>query len=167
MAAFVKQAKKADKRHRPYSLRPRAGRLPISPHASKNPRARGTPGSRRTHGPRRLAASRRAEVRTASPPLPRRPARDVYRFAPSRPRWTDLFRQPASPCELKGCLSTAAGPGRARRTCDRLPFPPSRGPVARGKAGRDEAAWTAGRGNAPHLQRPQPATASRPASEDA
>ena len=123
--------------------------------------------SARTHGPRRLAASRRAEVRTASPPFPRRPARDVYRFAPSRPWWTSHFRQPASPCELEGCLSTTMGPGRARHTCDRLPFPPSRGPAARGwRAGTRRLGPLAGV-IAPHLQRPQPATASRPASEDA
>jgi len=86
----------------------------------KVPRARGTPGSWRTRGPRHLAASRRAEVRiTASPPFPRRPARGVLRFAPPRPRWTSRFRRPASPLELEGRLSTAVGPGRVRRACDR------------------------------------------------
>jgi len=92
--------------------------LPRRP--EKEPRARGTPGSWRTRGPRHLAASRRAEVRiTASPPFPRRPARGVLRFAPPRPRWTSRFRRPASPLELEGRLSTAVGPGRIRRACDR------------------------------------------------
>jgi hypothetical protein len=55
----------------------------------------------------------------ASPPNPRRPARGVWRFAPPRPRWTSRFRRPASPLELAGRLSTAVGPGRVRRACDR------------------------------------------------
>src|SRR5690242_1670436 len=57
----------------------------------KNRGCAGRQGSEKTHGPRRLATSRLVEVlvSAASPPNPGRPARDVYRFAPRRPRLVD------------------------------------------------------------------------------
>jgi len=84
---------------------------------------RGRAGRQGPDGPADLDASRHRGLSksdsAASPPFPRRPARGVLRFAPPRPRWTSRFRRPASPLELAGRLSTAVGPGRVRRACDR------------------------------------------------
>ena len=45
----------------------------------------------------------------ASPPVPRRPARGVFRSIPQGPRWTYRFGRPAS---RQASLSTASGPDR-------------------------------------------------------
>ena len=106
----------------------------------------------RTHGPRRLATSRLVEAdRAASPPVPRRPARGVCRFAPHRPRWTYLSGDRASPLELAGRLSTAVGPGR-RCVSVTAAHGAITGPVdarkgAPGRCGLDRRAAS------PHLQR--------------
>jgi hypothetical protein len=86
--------------------RGRAGRCRVRAHSSLRERAQTK--SAQTHGPRRLATSRLVEAdNAASPPIPRRPARGVYRFAPHRPRWTDRFRRPCLSFGLEGRLSTA------------------------------------------------------------
>ncbi len=61
--------------------------------------------------PAALEATSKSQVRQSL----WRPARGVFRFAPQRPRWTSHFRQPASPCGLSGCLSTAVGRDQCRR----------------------------------------------------
>jgi hypothetical protein len=113
-------ASNSDMRRRPCSLRSRAGRRFISAAPKMN---RGRAGHQGPDGPADLDASRHRGLSksdsAASPPFPRRPARGVLRFAPPRPRWTSRFRRPASPLELEGRLSTAVGPGRVRRACDR------------------------------------------------
>ena len=120
-------------RRRPCSLRPRAGRL-LSTAVPPRKRAEGARDAKGPRGPADLDTSQHRGVlksvlpafalasfggQAASPPNPRRPARGVWRFAPPRPRWTSRFRRPASPLELEGRLSTAVGPGRVRRACDR------------------------------------------------
>ncbi len=146
--------------------RGRAGRCRVRAHSSSRERAQTE--SAQTHGPRRLATSRLVEADSAaSPPVLRRPARGVCRFAPHRPRWTYLSGDPASPFELAGRLSTAVGPGRRCGPVTGCNATPSRGPVDTRLARRDGAAWTAGWG----IQRrisdaPEPATAPRPASGD-
>jgi hypothetical protein len=112
--------------------RRRVRRIP-NRRSRKVSRARGTPGSGRTRGP-----STPRDIEVCRSPNSRKYAVSMasrarcFRFAPSRPRWTARFRQPAFPLELAGRLSTAVGPGRVRQTCDRLLVPPSRGPATRG-----------------------------------
>ena len=89
-------------------------------------------------GPADLDASRHRglskSVIAASPPVPRRPARDVFRFAPRRPRRADNFYPPlVTPCRGAG----------------------------------SSAAWTAGPRRCISSEASFPATAPRPASEDA
>ena len=127
------------------------------------PRARGTPRVRgalkftqraqtkstRTRRPRHLAAPRRIN----GPPFGRPPQvrhsqgvpRAVFlRFAPQRPRWTYLSDNPRSPCELRGCLSTAHGP-KWRPALLTVPAAIASGvAVAHGRCAGTSAAWTAG-----------------------
>ena len=151
-----RQGKRHDKhqgkRNRPYSLS--GAGFACIPHSIRGPeesaRARGTP--RVQNGPTDLDASQHRGMlksgppsrrfgafggHSASPPNPWRPARGVYRFAPCRPRWTSRFRQPASPLELEGCLSTASGPGRAGE--------PATGCRRRHRGAQRRAAGTPGR----------------------
>src|SRR5256885_3170411 len=101
--------------HRPYSLaapgRPSLDLAFTASPEAEGARNAGVPGDPRTSTPRDIEAGR-VKV-TASPPSLRRPARDVYRFAPLRPRWTSRFRRRAFRQER---LSTAAGPDEAANT---------------------------------------------------
>ena len=160
--------------HRPYSLIG-AGYAVflISSAALENARGRaGRLRVLRTHGPRRLATSRHVELSSRcrasednrKSAVPWRPARGVCRSAPQRPRWTYRFRRPALP---QASLSTASGPDRRRLN------------VTIRLRRHHGATWRAG--GAPgrlRLQPPghraasparchSPATAPRPASEDA
>ena len=145
-AARAGAACAADMRHRPYSLRPREGRRPTSafaltgfrlrpsadrsadkPRALEKPRARGTPRVRtdpRASAPHGIEACRSPYNRI--PPVLWRPARGVSRFAPYRPRWTDL---------------SGAAPSGGWSA-----YPPLWPNAARGArlVRRDDAAWTAG-----------------------
>jgi hypothetical protein len=106
--------KEADMRHRPCSLRPRAGRRLVLLRAPQNPRERGTPKvltDPRTSTPRDIEACRNPfcppfERAAASSPFPRRPARGVFRFAPLRPRQSAFH---ASHLRRRDALSTVAG----------------------------------------------------------
>jgi hypothetical protein len=93
--------------------------------SADKPRARGTPRvlmDPRASTPRDIEACRSpvpvfalCGATTGKPQVRQvrwRPARGVCRLALHRPRWTSHFRQPASPFELEGCLSTAVGPDR-------------------------------------------------------
>ena len=144
-------------------------------------RSEGARDARGPNGPTDLDASQHRGMLKSGPPSrrfgaptgirksaqPKASRARCFRFAPCRPRWTSHFRQPASPLELEGCLSTAAGPGRAGE--------PVTGCRHRHHGAQRRAAGTPGRrgldrreGNfAPHLRRPLPATAPRPASGDA
>ncbi len=68
---------------------------------------------------------------------------------------------------IVGRLSTASGPGRVRPACDRLPAPPSRDPATCGWHAGTARLGPPGGETTPHLRRPRPATAPRPASGDA
>jgi hypothetical protein len=150
-----------DMRHRPYSLRPRAGRLlNSSRHAPKEPRARGTPGSRAHSSLRSMRKQKCSDPRTSTPhdieacrnPVDSRKSAVLLasrarclRFAPHRPRWTSHFRRPSSsartPIHRCGPRSTAGKPVTGCRAS------PSRGPSGARTVRRDEAAWTADWGN--------------------
>ena len=143
------------KRQRPYSWRPRVGRIPTSfPLLSKMPRARGTPRVQpdpRTSTPRDIEACRNPRI-TASPPNPRRPARGVCRSIPLRPRWTYRFRQPFSPSGLSGRLSTAAGRDESRDPVTGSQAPAVTGPSGARLARRDISGFDR-RAVPPHLRR--------------
>ena len=94
----------------------------------------------------RLSAGRRKSA------IPKASRARCFRFAPQRPRWTSHFRQPASPCELAGRLSTAVGPGLSWRTCDRLPISAITGPGGARQVRRDLCGLDR-RAASPHLQR--------------
>ncbi len=151
--------------HRPHFLKAPGTPSSDLARASKNKRVRGTPGSRGTRAPRRLATSRPVEAGSnASPPFSRRSAQRVFWFAPFRPRWTDLFRLPlalGSPFHRCGTLNMARA---LRQRWGHDVGGPSGARLAR----RDESGLDRRfRDLAPHLRRPRPATAPRPASEDA
>ena len=136
--------------------------------------ARDAKGPKRTRRPRCLAASRRPpsrrharEVKSASPPFPRRPARGVYRLAPHGPRWTDLSGDPPLLSNWKAAYPPLSGPGRAGK------------PVTGRRCRHHGAQWRAagapghmrlgppGPRIASPMQGHSPATAPRPVSEDA
>ena len=136
--------------------RPRAGRLLKSTSSlpSKRTRARGTPRvpeDPRASTPRDIEACRSGSCRKSTKPMASRARR--LRFAPQRPRWTDL----------SGTFLSAKAPihrYRPRRRggkSDYCPVAAISGPRGARLAHRDEAAWTAGRAFASNLQR-----ASRP-----
>ena len=158
---------RADVRHRPYSLRRRVRRSPSPPKRGKirrpPTRARGTPGRR--NAPQSCACGsefRCTGVVTARCRFPGAP-RAVFEVCSAPPPVDFPFRRPL---EL-GRLSTASGPKRcpAHLTV----------PAAAVSGAQRRAEWHAGTTRlgppdtelASHLQRPAPATASRPTSEDA
>ena len=106
-------------------------------YASRRKQKCSDPRASAPHGTKAPSSAAASGGQIASPPVPRRPARGVYRLAPHGPRWTDLFRRPASPGELEGRLSTALGPRSGRRTCDRSPVPAITGPRGARQARRD------------------------------
>ena len=136
---------KADMRHRPCSLRPRAGRLLNCILRASKERTEGARNARvltdpRTSTPRDIEACRNPVDNRKSAVLLASRAR-CLRLAPHRPRWTSRFRRPSSsartPIHRCGPRSTAGKPVTGCRAS------PSRGPSGARLARRDEAAWTA------------------------
>ena len=129
-------------------------RLGTSRHQAPSARA-----SRRCGGKRPRAF--RASQGHASPPVPRRPARGVYRFAPHGPRWTYLSGNLPYGAAYPP-LAAQTMPGTSDRAA-----PPSAGPRGARLARRDTCGLDRRAVQRISAARHSPATAPRPVSEDA
>jgi hypothetical protein len=157
-------------RHRPYSLSAPGRPSPDRAHPRKNEGARNAKGP---NGPTGLDASRhRGLSKSSAPPSPfgfGAASRKSTKPMASRARcFLGLLRvvpgeRPVSPHTQLQALKTLHPWARhlGRRSSDRTRDLPAVRKPMRAAARHDNAAWTAGRVFASHLQRPRPATASR------